>query len=93
MSLMRASVTSLSPMRVRVDGAGSDGPAEPQANVTYAVGQRVVVEPLGSALIIVTAGATSGTPVGQTVYLKSPNGTVFKLVVSDTGGLSATSNL
>lgn len=87
MTLARASVTSVSPMRVRVDGASSDGPAESPTNVTFVAGQRVVVETLGRSLIVIGGYAVSSTPVGQAVYVPGDDGSVWQVKAHSDGQL------
>lgn len=87
MSLQWASVTSASPVRVRIDGAAADTPATAPTNVGFAAGQRVVVELLGRALVIIGAYAASSTPVAQTVYVPGDDGSVWQVKASSSGTL------
>lgn len=59
MNLLRATVTQASPLRVRVDGATVDSPADYASGVRV-VGARVWVESVGSTLVVVGGGADSG---------------------------------
>lgn len=82
-----ATVKSTSPLEVLVDGAADTGPATAPQGVGLALQQRVLTMLVGRDLIVVGAYQVTAAPAGQVVYLTSPNGSVYRLTVSDAGAL------
>lgn len=65
--LQRATVTQVAPLRVRLDGATADSPADAFATFLATVGRRVRVAAVGSTLLVLdqnSAEAVAGAPLG-----------------------------
>lgn len=80
-----ATVKAVSPLEVLVDGAEETGPATAPQGVGLALQQRVLTMLVGRDLIVIGGYQVSAAPAGQSVYLTSSNGSVYRLTVSDAG--------
>ena len=87
MSLQWAAITGTSPVRVRVDGASSDGPAVAPNGAGFAVGQRVIVDTIGRQLIVLGSFAVPSAPAAQAVYVPGDDGSVWQVKAHSDGQL------
>lgn len=82
-----ATVKSVSPLEVQVDGAEDSGPATAPAGVGLALQQRVLTMLVGRDLIVIGGYQVDAAPAASVVYVPGDDGSVWQVKAHDDGQL------